>query len=72
MRINRLNDLYKSLKEFIEKVRTYGCASTYKWLRSYVEVIGRIHTGGCEDVYVWGGRFLDLQERLRCTRLLSA
>ena len=39
MRINRLNDLYKSLKGFIEKVRTYGYAGTYEWLRRYVEVI---------------------------------
>ena len=56
----------------VEKLRGSDCLGSYEWLRRYVEVMGRIHTGGCEDVYVWGGRYLDLQERLRCHRLLSA
>ena len=34
--------MYKSLKGFVEKVRTYGYVGMYEWLRSYVEMIGRI------------------------------
>ena len=35
-------------------------------------MIGRICISSCEGVYVWGGRYLDLQQRLRFHRLLSA
>ena len=46
MRINRLNDLYKSLKGFIGKVRTYSYAGAYEWLRSYVEEITQVRING--------------------------
>ena len=37
-----LKDLYKSFKQFIEKVRTRDCQSTYKRLRKYVERVEKV------------------------------